>query len=416
MMNRIGKKSEDDAGEVSYRLDGTDQTFQIQARAGKSANPIAGLFGSAVTTTYVKFDGLATKDVSRGTTVDIGFRNSRSVVWILAGDESRGYWTSRSPPVAWMNSMLDVIGKKRLKQICMPGSHDAGMDRIDGSTIGVNEKNTKTQRLNIYDQLKMGSRYFDIRPVLGNGGRFLTGHYSNVAGVGFGGNGISIDDMIAQVNSFTADNPELVILYLSHSLDTDNGYKELTNPQWNSLMDKLEGLNHRYTGKLTSSNTKLTDLPVNEFIGNGQACVLVVIERSQAAPRPDRGMFGDDFFPRYDDYSNTDDSNRMGDDQIAKLKANKRSPDDNFHVLSWTLTLSVTGTIFSNDQNSIERYALDYGYDPLFYKAFPSFTKQSYPQVLYMDYLSIGGKKDNGVDQPANEVLALAIATNLRAA
>lgn len=196
---KIGKNSDDDAAEVSYRLDGTDQTFQIQARAGKAANPGRG--ARSATTMFVRFDNLKTGDVARGSVVDVGFRSGRSVAWVLAGDEGKGYWTSRSPPVAWMSAVLDVIGERKLKQICMPGSHDAGMDRLNGQTAGVTRQNTQTQRLNIGDQLRMGSRFFDFRPVLGNGGQFLAGHYSNVGNVmNFGGNGISVDDMISQVN------------------------------------------------------------------------------------------------------------------------------------------------------------------------------------------------------------------------
>lgn len=92
--------------------------------------------------------------------------------------------------------MLNIIGDMKLKSICMPGSHDAGMDRISGSTFGVKANNTQTQQQDIYHQLTMGSRYFDIRPVLGNGGQWLAGHYSD----GRGGNGLLISDIISQVN------------------------------------------------------------------------------------------------------------------------------------------------------------------------------------------------------------------------
>lgn len=199
-------------------------------------------------------------------------------------------------------------------------------------------------------------------------------------------------------------------------MDTDNGYGELSSSQWDSLFAKLEGLNFRYTNKLSSSSTKLTDLNINDFIGNGQACVLIVIEQSKANPSPDRGIFGDDFFPHFDSYSDTEDPTAMSNDQIAKLKANKRSPDDNFHLLSWTLTLSAVDSIFATDLNSIQSFAVGKAYDPLFYQAFPAFTKSSFPQVLYMDYMAIGGKVETGADQPSYEVLALAMAVNLRLA
>jgi hypothetical protein len=42
----------------------------------------------------------------------------------------------------------------------------------------VEGNNVVTQGLNIGDQLRRDSRYFDIRPVVGNGGQYLTDHYN----------------------------------------------------------------------------------------------------------------------------------------------------------------------------------------------------------------------------------------------
>lgn len=37
-----------------------------------------------------------------------------------------------------MSTILDVIGERQLRYICMPGSHDAGMSVINGDTLLIN--------------------------------------------------------------------------------------------------------------------------------------------------------------------------------------------------------------------------------------------------------------------------------------
>jgi hypothetical protein len=65
-----------------------------------------------------------------------------------------------------------------------------------------NDQNTRTQWLNLYDQMKKGARYFDLRPVQGNGGQYLLGHYSNTKStLKFQGcNGELISDAVKEAN------------------------------------------------------------------------------------------------------------------------------------------------------------------------------------------------------------------------
>jgi hypothetical protein len=89
----------------------------------------------------------------------------------------------------------------------MPGSHDAGMYKLDGKTTGANEGNTLTQLLNFYNQLRRGSRYFDVRPVVANAdGDYYCGHYSavpdNKDGYMQGGNGERLSELVKQTNQY----------------------------------------------------------------------------------------------------------------------------------------------------------------------------------------------------------------------
>ncbi|EDN10761.1 predicted protein [Histoplasma mississippiense (nom. inval.)] len=120
----------DDKGEAYYKIEGTDKTFQIMARYQDDPNNNFHL--------RVLYDGLETKDVPKGTSLDFpsrgGLGDMRAMNWVLAGSEEQGYWSSHKPPIAWMSSILTVIGERKLKHVCMPGSHDAGMSKLNGHT------------------------------------------------------------------------------------------------------------------------------------------------------------------------------------------------------------------------------------------------------------------------------------------
>ena len=222
---------------------------------------------------------------------------------------------------------------------------------------------------------------------------------------------------------FIQSNPELIILYLSHSLDTDNGYVGLSAGQWNALFSKLKGINHRFVGQDIDSTTDLTNLKLNDFIGDGQGCVLIIADGApdSTLSRND-GFFSPSNFPRYDSYSESPDGQDMADDQIAKLHGNRNlvlataDRKETFHVLSWTLTPGVAEILFS----SIEFLATFEAYNRLFWRGYPAFTPASFPNVIYMDSYSAfdlmmlrGWRYDQYYEKTTLEVLTLALAVNL---
>ena len=121
----------DDKGEAYYSVGSTKQTFQVQARTDAIQNEVHPLV-----TEYV-FDGLSTRDVSKGSSVEvIDRKGQRAANLVITGSQKYGYWTSANPPVAWISAILDIIGDRKLKHVCLLGSHDAGMSSIHGSTAG----------------------------------------------------------------------------------------------------------------------------------------------------------------------------------------------------------------------------------------------------------------------------------------
>lgn len=399
----------DDAGEAYYNIADTVNHFQIKGR--KPSDYML----------TISLDGMSTKQSQQGANIDLGFRHDAAVDWIMSTDEAGDWWSNSGMTTDWMQQGMGSLGNRTLKQICMPGSHDAGMGTFKAGTVGAHFANSQTQYLDIYGQLMAGSRYFDIRPVISSG-QWVAGHYSEVENVWLGGNGQALSDMIKQINDFTKQYKELVIINLSHTLDTDNDYKDLTQDQWNKLFDTLKVVNNRFTvnnpGKEDFSNHVLGD-----FITDG-ASVFIVAQLPGGISLGDyanQGFFNQDNFPVYDSYSNSNDVSNMEKDQLAKLKternlvANAGQRKDKFHLLSWTLTQQAEDVL--NFDKAIMNLAVSV-YDDLFVNAFNSFTPESLPNVLYIDAVGI---RDKSVvfpyDKPRSvstnyDIASLAIAVN----
>ncbi|KAF2645094.1 PLC-like phosphodiesterase [Massarina eburnea CBS 473.64] len=373
----------DDAGEAYYNIANTNGKFAVK---GKKPSDFM---------LTITLDDHATKQSPKGSKIDLGFRHDQSVHWLMSTDEAGDWWSNSGDTVDWMHQSLGSIGNRTLKQICMPGSHDAGMSKFDAGTIGATFANSQTQYLNIYDQLVAGSRYFDLRPVLSNG-QWKAGHYSKVEGVGIGGNGLLISDVVKQVNDFTAKYKELVIINVSHTFDTDNDYKDLTQDQWNKLFDVLKGLNSRYTVK-APGKTDFTTKVLDDFIKD-TASVFVVIQTPGGillGDYADQGFFGPDNFPFYDNYAESNNADKMQKDQIAKLQSERNlvadaaQRKDKFHIFSWTLTQAPEDVL--NPEKAVMNLASSV-YDALFVEAFNAFTPEVFPNVLYVDALGIRDK------------------------
>jgi hypothetical protein len=400
----------DDKGEAYYSI--ADSSDKFAVRATKPSD-----YKLTIT-----LDGMSTKQSQVGSRVDLGFRHDAAVNWIMSKDEAGKWWSNSGTYEDWMQQSMGSLANRTLKHICMPGSHDAGMGPpFKPGTFGAHFANTQTQYLDFYGQLMAGSRFFDLRPVL-SGGQWISGHYSEVGSIWLGGNGQSIASIIQQINDFTSKHQELVIINLSHTLDTDNDYRDLTQSQWNSLFDALKGLNNRYTvtnpGTLDFSNNKLGD-----FITD-RASVFVIAQLSGGINLGDyatQGFYSGANFPFYDQYSNSNDRTTMKNDQLAKLAANRNivadanARRDKFHILSWTLTQQPQDVL--NFDRAIMNLAVE-AFDDLVSDAWNAFTPQSFPNVLYVDAVGI---RDKSVlppyDKPrtvwvVSDLVALAVAVN----
>ncbi|KAF1959627.1 PLC-like phosphodiesterase [Byssothecium circinans] len=384
----------DDAGEAYYNIANTNGKFAVR---GKKPSDFM---------LTITLDEHSTKQSPKGSKIDLGFRHDQAVDWIMSTDEAGAWWSNSGDTVDWMHQSLGSIGNRTLKQICMPGSHDAGMSEFDPGTIGATFANSQTQVLNIYDQLIAGSRYFDLRPVVSNG-EWKAGHYSKIDNtkIGIGGNGMLISDVVKQVNDFTAKYKELVIINLSHTFDTDHDYTDLSQDQWNKLFDLLKGIKNRYTVK-NPGKTDFTNKVVDDFIKDSASVFIVAQTPSgiSLGSYADEGFFGPDNLPFYDSYSESNNADKMEKDQIEKLKkernlvadAGKRK--DKFHIFSWTLTQAPEDVL--NPEKAVMNLASSV-YDDLFVDAFNAFTPEAFPNVLYIDAV---GVRDKPVQFPYDKV------------
>jgi hypothetical protein len=299
---------------------------------------------------------------------------------------------------AWMSENLSTLGPKTLRQLCLPGTHDAGMSTFVPGTAFATPCNTLTQTSSILGQLQLGSRYFDIRPVI-HGGQFYTGHYTELSiarrNTWQGANGQSMASVISDINAYTQDNPELVILYLSHDLDTDVGnsqYTAFSQEQWDSLLTQMQASINNLKVVLTPD---LSVLMLNDFIGNGEPAVIVVVDPS--ASDIDIGMFATQGFYTasqyavYNAYSDTNDVNQMTTDQLAKMQARRPSADAPLFLLSWTLTQSTLqaatcGTGLSKSIISLAGQANSVLAEALL----PACSANHFPNIIYIDNINAG--------------------------
>ncbi|OAG08284.1 PLC-like phosphodiesterase [Paraphaeosphaeria sporulosa] len=318
-----------------------------------------------------------------GQRIDLGFNHDQCVTLYLTSATDSLY--ANSAPVNWMHATLDLIGDKTLRQIALPGAHDAGMgpDFMSGTAFSVAD-NTKTQATTIGGQLLQGIRWFDIRPVMGDGGQWLSGHYSDGFAGWQGGNGEPISRVISDVNDFLSQNQELVILELSHSINSDDSYRSLNIAEWNALFDMLVGnISHLYTNPVADLST----IPIRDFIGSGPAVVVVARDDdSVLGDYANHGIHPSSSYRVFNKYSESAKPDYVVSDQISKLQNWKTlEPGDNAFLLSWTETESsvnaVPGFGEGNKANAREINVR------LFGSLVPVLTKEVFPNIIIEDYV-----------------------------
>lgn len=245
-------------------------------------------------------------------------------------------------PIGWVSSNIGSIGDRNLRNFCLGGTHDSGMFMISGGTAGANKCNTVTQTQAIATQLLSGARYLDIRPVIASG-NFKCGHYSDTDSIlGWqGANGAAISEVIEQINFFTSQYNEILIIEISHCRNTDDDYRVYNKKEWDNLFDELGKINFLFSWNVPGKPVQ--DHTLNEIIcpSGRQTPAVIVFVSDDDIPEDvvfPRGIYNKTDFEYGGNYADSNNLTSMMEDQIAKMVGNSNSDNPKYFMTSWTLT------------------------------------------------------------------------------
>ena len=168
---------------------------------------------------------------------------------------------------------LDKLADRRLKEIIIPGSHDAGLaaEYAQQMTRLSSDAKTVTQSVGVGEQAQAGSRFFDVRVQKIDGAMTSFHTAPNLLGkvplvnkikatktdtrTG-GASGQGFDGILTELRQFVVSNPtEFVIVRLSHLKDSADLFTEL----WAWIANAANTAHvHRGTGNLAIA--KVSDL------------------------------------------------------------------------------------------------------------------------------------------------------------
>jgi len=201
--------------------------------------------------------------------------DGNNFIMAYAGSDRKMYlsYFASYNPASWMQDVLfNSKGDYTLKDIVIPGSHDAGMSVLTAAaglqSQTINECNTLTQTQSIGKQLNAGMRMFDLR--IGSYKNVLhTKHCSSdcMAEAVGGGYGEKLHTILTDLKSFLKKNTrEIIILNFSHFCEKETPNKDLVDTIVQTLGIDLV---YRSAGK------NISDVKLNELAGK----VVVLFER-----------------------------------------------------------------------------------------------------------------------------------------
>ncbi len=284
-------------------------------------------------------------------------------------------------PVSFFDTttwMGELKGDRRLDELVMPGSHDAGMSELHHCAPPIGAGGiTQTQSENIGQQLASGSRYFDIR-VDYDHGELVTYHRTGRLGC----NGEPLKTVLDQTVGFLNKYPsETAILKFSHIRDFGSDH----NPT--VIKQRINDLLNDYTPFIYTNTNPNVNLPIVTLSEVRGRMILVFDYDQHIDPSTGRFRYHDGSYPRYnltvfDQYSNTSSYNTMSADQIDKWQQHGGLGQGFFFLLSWTLTAGLTTPSVKDLSRVANGNLPNVLYDQI---AVQHFKK---PNIVYIDYVN----------------------------
>ncbi len=389
----------------------------------------------SATGSFANYYGTATSYSAGGATYLMGQSDSEKNKWFTQQIYSNGTLASKEsanahfanyysfltvfespdhlPSDCWMTELYESILKtKTLKEIIMPGSHDAGMSTARECSIFGTAGNTQTQRLPMIEQLISGSRYFDLRPIARTKKgviTYQTGHFNDSSEGCFGETLDEICNAIKQFASVSGREHELIILKFSHYMSDNDGtfssnWSDSQKTAFGAYMTKSLG----DVVIRSSGSPRLGTLPYSQLMGLSAANkpkVLIVMDSINSTVRKTTaGIFRYADYPYdkvdptfispyvdlcvYDQYSKTDDAAVMIAGQKEKL-LHKPNHGGDMYLLSWTLTqqedlkyLSHNVLDLADEANNLLSPRLEQWMED------GEITVATLPNIIYVDSLS----------------------------
>lgn len=327
---------------------------------------------------YVKngYDDIDVFITNRVTLKDI---SNMGLIAVVVKDTAPNTW------MANLNAKTNgAFFEKQVANVCFPASHDAGMYTLTRQTFGSTDCNTRTQRLNIGDQLQAGVRYFDMRPAVWEPtGPMCLGHFTDTED-GYGSLGQDLTSALEQARDFCDAHPqEIIILKFSHySCQSDDPFDDtLKAKMLNDYIHPLLG-NHMFTS--SDANLNLGAQTLRSIVESGQR-IICVFDDLNTFIDPNVGVFSfggpadtSKNFRLFDSYTGTDSYRKMVDDQVAKWGGFTPS-DWSMFLLSFTLTNTpVIGSCILDMADAANPSLL-----PILAKDYPAIKRM--PNFLYVD-------------------------------
>jgi hypothetical protein len=277
VFNRPASAYADTGSQPSVALTDAGEVFATHT-SGSSLYQVVGLLaGTKITwqdflvpgqTAYRYDDGIVAHVATNGkVAIQLFYLNSGG--FKLFGNAALVFDRSR-----WMGDHRDQLKDKTLRQIAIPGSHDAGAfaDNI-----------ARTQDLSILQQLSSGVRYFDLRPLYSGDlktidpAKITTYHRIDVNVLNPDFPGPSFPGLVASIRTFMQSHKELVILRVSQ-------FKNFNQQVFDALAGVFLGDSKGTTGlakwlfPLQSDGKRLADRSLGDFLKPNQGTVLVVFD------------------------------------------------------------------------------------------------------------------------------------------
>lgn len=416
--SKVGKNPVDDNGEAYYSIQGTNKKFMVRA------------------TTHIP-DDYPRRTVFDLSGMGLGQREysdpgkESPVTLVITGSDSYGFTASlRHGPGNWMKGIYNVIKDRQVQHLFLPGTHDAGMSRISGNLASLGSSpNTQTQGISIYDQLRAGSRLFDLRVgTVHNAsdtskyGYWILHVNNERADVAIGNTGEALDEVIQEVNQFTAENPgEIVFFRVRYLIGIRNipsfGPIYWTADMVNEFFGKLKGVNNR-CGNL-DMNTKFNKQKASYFMdqNGGNGCVLFLLDTGNLNDNVPHDSIGDGIYKTdrldvWDNWSNMADTAKVANDQTTKWKTVGRSGDfnnDQFLIGQWIISADP----FTTTALTIEQIAIQPTNPALYWMGLNNMSPEAFPTVALVDYIGVVVDGRHSWDQLSAEMYTLAVGMNL---